>query len=537
MKTLSVLTITMLLLGILGTSCKNENYDFDRMTGKVYLGQQIAAPAYITDLTLLEALKRFYKDAEVGHYPDGMIYIKYTTFEKTFLARDAIKIANRTFPSTKFTDATPGWSNNAATFEVKQAFIFPNGGLMDKIELKTLNLLINMDSKFQQRGNLILQFPNLKFGGNMYTYSIPITQANGSFTFNQTVPVPTGYMLEFDSPTNNSREITIRYQYQYDGAIGSGESNVGISFNDLTYKTIYGYVGNISLGNINNQVDIKLYDTEIEGMEWVDPKVNLIVTNSYGLPVGITMSNVNAYRPAGNLQQAVLFNGTDNSILFKDIAFLSNVSEDKKVTTKVIDKSNSSMRDALNSGYEFLRFNINAATNPDGRDISKPNIVKEDSEIEIKVEVELPFHGNIMRYTVYDTIDLGMNFTDNLEYIKFYITCENSMPTDGFLTLMLVNDQLEVIDTMQSKIQYMKSPTLVNGMTTKLEKNDPVIITYAKPRIENLKLGKKLIMKGDYTTTLYNVSKPNVKFMKDNRYLQQISIDMKFGITQLDSLK
>jgi len=299
-------------------------------------------------------------------------------------------------------------------------------------------------------------------------------------------------------------------------------------------------ISNVPLG-FSDTLPIDSIDLNLEifnkvaggGFYFEDPKINIEITNSFGVPIVVRFPVLLA-RSFINTPPTVpieINGNTDTNIVLVPPINYPLLPGGVETTTYSFDKTNSNIQDVLAISPKYIYYGVIANLNTPP---VFPNFVSDTSEFSVEVEVVLPLWGNASDFMLADTLDFELGFnTDTfqtVEYAIFKLNVDNGLPVD-------VNIQLDFIDSLNpSKIleslldinsEVFLSAKVVNEVVTQ---STPKTTTIPVDRAKLDKIGRanQMIVKAKLAT--FNVgsssgpASPLVKFYSD------YALDLKLGV-------
>jgi hypothetical protein len=282
------------------------------------------------------------------------------------------------------------------------------------------------------------------------------------------------------------------------------------SLTNMRYDLVQGYIDQIDFPVGKATIPISIFNNASMGsIEFVSPRIDLTINNSFGLPVDVNVMEFTATTAEG---QIVNISGpTPWSIGYPESP--SAVSD----TTKVfIDNTNSNLFEITRQAPKDIFLNVRGLTNPDAA-ITTTNWLRHDSNLNIDVEVRLPLHGKINYFNITDTLELPFDsIPDELDWIELKMIVSNGFPISTTIKVLMLDEAGLVIDTL-----FKKQPKLMEA--AEVDPNTGIAVTPAITTIiemideetfENLKKAKTLLV--DATLESYNHENDTAIKLLDN---------------------
>jgi len=474
-----------------------SEYDLQQVDkSKLVLDPTIGAPLlYSPAMTVEQMLMRYLGGNKVGVYPDKLVYIRYENIHMDINASDAITLPSpvNISPNQVIAYNDAGWSfsgsKSTITKTVAYTFNFVNGEQVDSIVFNSLLYNItNLTSNYPVSGTgntLTIEFPTLTKGGVPFSTQIEIT--SGAFNTTRTVPL-TDYTLGL-----TSNQFNVKYTLSLNGSLPTSGSltiahNFGSLSSTLDYRSIHGYIGSRILFSTTQTIPISLFDNA-ENMTFEDPKVTMSISNSFGMPMSIGITNLSVLSSGGlTIPVNITGNGGQDSILI--LNYPASVTDAPAVTSRTFDKNNSDIKNAMNAQPKRFTYRITAKANPAGKP-SGPirHFVKRDSKAEINLDVIFPLWGSCLKYGVRDTFEFDYGGLEgNAKGIEFRVWVKNGLPAGGKLTLILLDANKNEVDRIASDMTILSpAPYDNNGIATGITPHDFTLQYYHLEKLPQIK--------------------------------------------------
>ncbi len=283
--------------------------------------------------------------------------------------------------------------------------------------------------------------------------------------------------------------------------------SLDIQLDNLEFQSIQGNFGERSVtideGSFN--MDTEFFD-KIEGdFRLADPTLNLILTNSIGIPAVVDAH----FTAQNNLGATATIDTTD--LVINSRASISSPAIQQTIT---FEKDNSNIVDfiALPPSGD-INYGGNIRFNPDG-DISQTdaNFFNLDDSLRIDVGLDLPFELQLENLALQDTAEIDGDDFDMIESAELIINAINQIPLD-------INIQLFFVDTISG--QHFGSPIesglLVSGSSAEPSTSKNTI-TLKQEDVNNLQKSNAIVFKGivsspqngTRTAVIYSESRLNI---------------------------
>ena len=357
--------------------------------------------------------------------------------------------------------------------------------------LKKGTVSIKTTNNSNLSGSVNLVLPEIKKNGVPVTVVIPL---NGSTT---TVDL-SGANFNFTAdPEQTYNRIPYTYSVQLNTSGGYVDYSstdlikLDVSLKNLDYRSIQGDFGNrqIAIDPGEFDMDVELLDKIKGNFNLANPKIELIIRNSIGMPASVKM-NFNAFSSTG---ATVALNPP-----LIDIPVPATISSGIATKSYTFDKQNSNVvnfialppsgRIAYNGQVDFNTNTTVTAQNPNFLDFDLAFMA-------IDMVVELPLELQVKNLEFKDTTSIsGGDYTD-IESADLILNTKNGIPLD-------VEMQLFFIDTVSnqqfgsSKKMKIISAALVDltGVITPVEASQTFSLDAAE--MENLRKSNGVVLTG-----------------------------------------
>jgi len=487
-----LLPLILLFFTAFLTSCLSDEftreYNFDVVWEPSYNG-----PVAHGEFTLKDILEQMLDTAEleqnieIDEDSTNLYYVAYSDHIKSIRADEWIEIPDQNFPNVYFyrpAETIPGpvLGNPGDTiYKIKVEkfdFVTEHNERIDSIFLTSGNLNTSTISTLHHTGWLIIHSDQIKVGNKYYRDSIPISDASGNFSDFRVTPLD-GTALRLDNqsdPDTTFLKIIFELYLIHSGAdINAGEEvNVDMTFTDLVFKSGYGYFGDYDTLLIDNErYEFELFEYKFEGNVYFgDPRLNFLVNNSFGLPIGVDLFGLTAYSQKTGIETDITFDSGVNPFLINAPDF-SKIGQ--SVATEIsVNRNNSNIDEVTNTTLSYIDYSARAITNPTGLP-TQDNFVLDSSRVSVDFEVVLPMDLRAEDFELEDTVDFDLSGIpeedENLKIDTFKIrmASTNTMPVEIFMQVVFVDTAYNVIDSLfrDGAVDLIRSPEVdTNGIVT-----------------------------------------------------------------------
>jgi len=528
----------ILVFAIGFTQCMQDEYDFDKLSTEMEINGGIITPVGYGSLSIDNLISKLDSSSSefLNEYEDGLLYITYKDSIGSFTASDLISMPDQDFfqyfiESDSDFPANPWLASDTMRVERTELFdiTFENNERLDSIILDAANLQIESSSTFLHTGQIIITCPSIKKNGISFSDSVQISSSTGTYTDISNFALD-GYTIEIDNTTNpDTSFIPVNFiieLYNSGNPINSGDRiDINATIHNIDFSSTFGYIGDYELVSEEGSVELGFFDDFIDGdFEFADPQININISNSYGIPVAATINNFKGYTETDSMALSFEPGVNPFRIAYPSLAEYGET----KDTILSINAVNSDIEDLLAFLPTEIKYNISAASNPDGPGASY-NFVNNNSKLDLDLEVILPlwFKANIMAFE--DTIEFDISDeTDKIDMINnlsVLLVVDNGIPFEiniqGTLTDSLYNEINTLFDP--SSLPVIEGATIGADGKVSESTSKKSSISYDKNAIDELKDVRYIIITARIKTSDYS-NNTMVKFY--NNY----SIDFNLGL-------
>ena len=334
------------------------------------------------------------------------------------------------------------------------SMVFPYGAIntsfdIDFFTVKNGQLDFAFQSLYAEDMNVIIEVQNLTQNGNKLSYSTGAVYSGSSPTNVSGTIDLSGYIMNFSND-----EIEVRYIATNAAGERKYLQNMVLQLHDFEYSFIQGYFDQYEFDLPNDTILINLFETAVSGsLKIEDPKINLKITNSFGVPIGMV---------AETLIAETMSEGTMDvhSILDDGVGFnypsLVEVGQ-SKITNIGLNKDNSNLSEIISSNPKQLRYELDALTNPTA-DPSIKGFVLDTSRFAVDVEMELPVWLSASNFAVEEVSDFDASFFEDIESASFKLITENGLPIEAGVQVYFMDENNVVLDSLFDDVNMTLIP-------------------------------------------------------------------------------
>ncbi len=510
MKT-KILAGAIFVFLLLASGCIKEKFNPSQLDASQSLNAGIAVPIgfshlgvekYLSDSTLKKVLRIA---------SDGFLSLYYSTpidsgvMDTIISVRDVNvnKSVLNTSGSVIFLDVPGKIFDYTDTLFIPVTTTRVNAHI-DSIKLISADLQINISSA-NLNGTIVVRSNELRQNGAPFstTRNLPNAVINLSLANYTIVP---GH----DPLGNNVLKCVIQvHLVSPAGPINPGETIIDVNtlLTNLSYETIYGSFGGYTYDFPSQIISTPFFKQIAAGkIDLKDPKMKLLFSNSAGVPIGVSFSQIKAV-DRNNVSHLLTGPGipvlpNPRIIRYPSISQIGQTIKD----SLTIDRSNSNLPDIISAYPDSITFK-GSVTIPQ----SVPPVasfVNHDSKFTVSAVVEVPLWGKADLNVLVDTTSFNYLSTtlprpQELNRLIIRISLANSFPVAVYPQVYLLDSNLMMLDSLFTGKEKIDGAPVDNNGKAIPQKLPPIDIDLPSSRIDNLLNTRYFIAKGRIVTTDY----------------------------------
>ena len=347
------------------------------------------------------------------------------------------------------------------------AFSAPAGVRLTELGLSQGQLNYSITSAVPEPLSILLQFPSGTINGQLIQQTVnlnPNQPATGSISFQ-------GAQLFLGSnPAHPYNELPIRYAATLNstGQLVTLDSASGVAMNFSFANVEFGHaLGFFGQQNVNIPADTLSLDLDFVNrlggsVVFAEPKVQLAVTNSLGLPITLDLNVASTDAQGGSHPLGI----PPTLLPYPQTAtqFGQTVQD-----TLTFDKNNTNIVDFLTLPKQQFTYGGQVRVNADTLATGTENFVTGTSAISADVLMELPFYFSAQGLGLTDSVDLGtsLNALDTaVQNVALRMETTTTLPLDATLLLTLFDDLGQVVYSGQLPLLASGALDAATGLVT-----------------------------------------------------------------------
>jgi hypothetical protein len=393
------------------SACKIQD-EFDDLKNNYH--PEIAVPLFYAKTSFKDIIGNKASALKVDNSGKMRLYYKGTVSERK--AVDALKIFPSSgiqvlIPDTSVTQAFPGDLDLYIVDLSKKALLTlacqPPSGLTKQIVEGSIT------------------FPNFTKNGVPFKYVFSQEMTGNTPVIFGNFPLE-GYRVNFDA---NSK-LTFKYQAKTKADGKNLKMITAANLQNVGFTYCEAYMKKQDLQLNAGSVDLDFYDEQVQGsINFEDPRITIIVDNSYGFPMQTKINYVKAVNVNNDTVQLNAI-GLTGGVGFPFPFPKSNeVGQTKSISYDFTNKT-SNIKDMLNSKPVTILYDIDAIANPDN--IQYTGFITDSTTLKIGIEVDIPLYGTSKDFVVKDEfkdIDFQSALT-NITEAELKFVSDNALPVE-----------------------------------------------------------------------------------------------------------
>jgi hypothetical protein len=404
----------LLACGLILASCVKDEWKLNDQTRIDGLDPSFAFPLLDTRLNLGNLEQEFDSENFIYNAEDETFALVYAADLFRFGVEDLQNIQEQQFDvdyalsAGEATALTALPAGNTASFSQSSelSFAVDNGEELDSIRFAGGALSLELSSTIPHDVNVGIQIPGLTLNGVPFV-GLMVLDYTGLVPFFTTESFDlTGYVLDLtqNGTTNNTMDFDLEFIVTSSGMPTAPASSLELNINlDVSqFRALHGYLGQLSAATSVDTQFVNLF-RDLNGgvLYFQDPKIELTISNTTGIPVNVFLDGV--YAPENSEDQQLSGPDLTNFPQISPAAFPGDIA----VTEHVISNAGTDppLSSLLDEGpFELIYFS-ELSINLDG---PTQNFLLDTSYIACHVDMILPFFGYADNFALSDTLDLDL---------------------------------------------------------------------------------------------------------------------------------
>lgn len=387
---------------------------------------EVAVALVNTTVSIQDFLDDFDSQGYLDIDDDNFMTLVYESNVFSVSGEEIIDIPNFTIPMLDTSMVVP-YGNIITSFDV------------DFFTVKNGTLDFAFQSPYAEDMEVIIEVRNLtKNGANLSHFIVADYTGTNPVNVSGTIDLK-GYVMDFFNDI-------IEVRYIATNAAGERKylQNMVLQFHEFEYSMIQGYFDQYEFDLPSDTILINLFETAVSGsLNIEDPKINLKITNSFGIPIGMFAENLMAETMSEGTME--VYTILDDGVAFNYPGTMEI--GQSKITNVGVNKDNSNLSDIISSSPTQLSYQLSAMTNPDN-DPSVTGFVLDTSQFSVDVEIELPIWLSASNFAVEEVSEFDASFFEDIESAEFKLITENGLPIEAGVQVYFMDENNVILDSL-----------------------------------------------------------------------------------------
>jgi hypothetical protein len=301
--------------------------------------------------------------------------------------------------------------------------------------------------------------------------------------------------------------------------LASEEVEINNRFEDLEFQAVYGYAGVLDSLIIDKELIrfSSMPDDFVGRIQLADPQIQLKVGNSFGVPFGIELQDLEARFKDGSLTPVTLDPGVNPIII--DAPALDQAGQTIYSST-VVDSNNSNINRIASTDLTGIQISVNALGNPTG---VLNNFILDTSHLDLDLEVVIPMHLRAEGLELGKTYDFSLGGEEgegisgeDVKSFEFQLETENGLPLEVDIQIYLLDSMEVMLDSLfnDQNRNILPSGVVNDDGRVIMRTHNNVSIPLSATQIDNLFMTEKIEVVAFVETT--DQGTRDIKFYSDN---------------------
>lgn len=456
--------VLIAIVGILYTSCNSNELEFDNIDVDDLTGVFVF-PLGSTSYTMRELIED-QQDAELNLIEDSTSFLTLNYSDTISYSIDGEFVQIDDITQNGIVTVPASNTGTDITIPLNQNFTLVYEPQNDE----------DLDSIFYNTGDLTVVTTSTLPGVLDFTYTINNTvnvNTNAPISLSGTLNGPSNStqnvsLVNHKTTLNDNNEFSLDFSSTLaltaaDALTGGEQLQFDITYANQTFSVIYGKFGQDTVQVGNQTLDISFFnDTGSEGLFFGDPKIRFNFDNTFGIPIGMQLSDM--YGDDGNGNNQIFLSGDVTESPLPEILAAETPGSTRQSTIE-INKSNSNIVPFFATSPSRIVFDVKGISN--ANDVTASNFVEPGAQIGASIELEVPMEirlENLQQSFDYDLGD-GLDISD-LDSAFVRIVTINELPFSGSLQMIIQDADSIPLDTIADNLVFDTPLIDFNGLVT-----------------------------------------------------------------------
>ena len=529
----TILALIFATISFCSISCNKDDFNTDLLEQPSWT-PELAFPLVYSEVGISDLVHVNDSNTTIVTDPDQFCTLIYHGRAFEFSAAQLVSVPNQYFQRQySLNNQQILTLGNSGQVQVNKSqnvdFNTTQGVELDSMQLKDGSIKLTISSDFTLDASVLVQIPSLIKNGIPFSETIQLDYGSTTPVEQSLVRLLSGYKIDLTASGTGHNKLTINYQITLNGnasGVTTGNFiNCKTEFDSLKYSVMFGYIGQQSLSNIQDSIEISIFNNSIGSGSFsiAEPKVRFDISNSLGIPFSARLTQLTALH--GNLTNFVVATGIPDPLPVQSPT--SQQLGQVLLSSFSMDKNNSNVVALIDQQPKYLISQSQITTNPNGRNV---NFLLDTSRIAMDMHVELPFYGTADNFKIKDTVPFSYNDLDNVEALTLRIALENGFPLESSIQLVFADSAMQSLDTLFTQNEVVIASGVVDPVTERVTIPGKKLhdIVFSPERISKILNAKHIFIVSSATT--FNNGSTNVKIYNDYKLKVKIGAIAKMKI-------
>ena len=452
------------------SACGIPNVNFDTTEIPDY-EPTLALPVGASHYTMAELLAGLQSDQFSIDESDGQFMTLVFSDTVVNTNRDAyLSLASFTRSGTMYPSVSRGPFADLHEVEFQQTHTYSfdalHGETLDSILFKKGTFNIALTSNIASDIKIEVSVPSLIANATgTIIYDTLRGQAGVSSHSEKSVPLAGKKFSLRHEPGNNLFDVVLKATV----VLGPGETlrfsdfiGFSFSFADLAHSQTYGYFGTKEVPLQDSFIDMSFFEKFGDsGIDFKDPVIRILATNSYGFPLGLSLSNLSATNNDGTVLPLT-------GMISEKLQYINYPENDPtglRTTEMTIDRQNSNIKQLFAATPTRFNLPLITVSNPHEYASVPLNFITDSSYLQTITVVELPLEVKLDTFVTNLVYSLRGVDLDKVADASLRIHTFNKIPLKATLALSLSDADSVPFYFLKERLALAAPPLDENGRT------------------------------------------------------------------------
>ncbi len=425
-------------LVVILTSCVKDDYSLEAT--KMTYSPEVAAPLLNASIEVSQIISEL-DSSLLTENGDKLLEFRFSNDVYSLALSEFINIPNDTIEF-KF-------QTEVINETVVSSLGLTSGEKLNKIELKSGDLIIKVDYGLEEAAKIYIELPYARLDGgdgSIFKDSIPI--GPGPTSLNKTLDL-TGYTFDLTRGglDQNSFEAKITSKSESSGSTVNFDTSNSVTaqviMSEIEPLFIEGYFGSQPLNIASETFDFDLGEAEIfEKISFADPTITLGFHSTFGIPMEISSLDLSMKRENDS--------SSLNSTSVFPFKIAGSNSRGKSESSELVIGGSTNISELINIWPNEVTTSFSGVINPEGE--TDKNFALDTSKVDVTLDLSIPVYGTVTNFNISDTIKIDSSMSQIFEFVKrasLRTNVDNGLPLEGMVKFYIADENYVVLDSLE----------------------------------------------------------------------------------------